>query len=592
MLTTTPSHISEHLPGQLPPDLVPEDVDLNRVAELALELWGNLNSDSLTEDVLWRDWMSLTGQTRTICGKPAVLAVWAATCSDKQAKNVIVKGKRTMRPCPNTSWVSVSISFETEQANGLKGSHSGTIALLPSGNEWKVWMLITILESFEGLGNPDNPQMLPPLQPPLLPDSTDYAVAIVGAGQGGLALAGRLKALNVPAVVIEKASSVGNAWTSKYDSLRQHTIKEYNNLPFDRTWKGDDEELLPGSKVAEGFGRYTQKYGLNVFLNTQITSCKRDDAAQCWKLSLNKVSSDTTESHVIYTRHLAIATGAGVGKPYVPSFNGRQHFKGTLMHQSGYRNGKKYAGKHAIIIGTGTSGHDIAQDCLDHGMDVTMIQRSNTAIYPIQWVVDSQKFLWNLNIDTGVSDRMGSTGPVKVACDIISRNMQAAAQKPENQEYFNNLEKAGFHVDRESGMLNLIFQRYGGYYIDIGTSQRIIDGSIKVKSGVTVHSFTKDGVVFSDGDELPADLVVAATGYEQDYRVQVAEIAGMEIAEQLPEFWGLDENGDIRGLMQEGRKGLWMIGGTAPMARWTSRFVALKMMLDILGIDNELHGKV
>ena len=70
------------------------------------------------------------------------------------------------------------------------------------------------------------------------------------------------------------------------------------------------------------------------------------------------------------------------------------------------------------------------------------------------------------------------------------------------------------------------------------------------------------------------------------YRKQVAQIVGNDIASKLPEFWGLNKDGDVRGFMQENRPGLWMIGGTAPQARWTSRFVAMAMMLDLLGVDN------
>ena len=587
MLESTLGHDTKDIPGQLPPDSVPDDVDLNEVAKTALLLFEDLKPEGLTGDVLWRDWMSLSGQSKTIHGRNDVLEKWTNAFTKKPFTDVDIRSKRIQRPCPGSSWVSVTITYNTKQENGLRGFHTANVGLVPDSGCWKIWMLVTILESFEGHGHPDEPQMAPPVEQPLLPHGLDYSVVVVGGGQGGLSLAGRLRALNIPALTIEKGPAVGNAWTSKYDSIKQHTLREYNNLPFGRTWNKDDPALLPGKVVADGFMKYTEKYGIDVWLNSEITSCTRDDQANTWTLRVTTQNpSGPSQTRTVKTKHLAIATGAGVGAPFMPSIPGVENYAGTYIHQSSFRNAKHLTNKRAIVIGTGTSAHDIAQDCLNNSMHVTMIQRNATAIYPIEWVIETQKYLWNLDMDTGLADRMGGTAPVKVGCEIIRRNMQAAAKQLEYVQLFEDLERCGFRVDRESGMLDQIWQRYGGYYIDVGTSAHIANSDIKVKSGVPIKSFTHQGLLFEDGEELPADLIVAATGYERDYRKQVGQIVGEKIASELPEFWGLTKDGDVRGFMQENRPGLWMIGGTAPQARWTSRFVAMAMMLDLLGIDN------
>jgi NADH dehydrogenase FAD-containing subunit len=49
--------------------------------------------------------------------------------------------------------------------------------------------------------------------------------------------------------------------------------------------------------------------------------------------------------------------------------------------------------------------------------------------------------------------------------------------------------------------------------IDVGASQMIIDGKIKIKNGSAIERFTKDGIKFADGSELSADVVIFATGY-------------------------------------------------------------------------------
>lgn len=586
MFERTPGYNCDDIPGRLPPDLVKDDTNLDEVAEVALAAVKALKTDAVTSDIQWRDWLSLTGQLCTIHGADNVVNHWTRASAQKHPQNFEVHRKLIVRPCKDSSWVAVAISYTTKQDNGLVGYHSATIGLTPVGDTWKIWLMVTILESFKGYGHPDEPKMAPEMQQPPATnlDGLDYAVAIVGAGQCGLSLAGRLKAVGLSSVVIEKAS-IGNAWTSKYDSIRQHTIREYNNLPFDRTWKQDDPELLPGKIVADGFSNYVKKYSLDVWTSSTITKCTRDDDSQTWTLEISSTDSAQPSSRTIKTRHLAVAVGAGVGMPFMPEIPGLDKFKGKSMHQSGFRNAKSFTGKRGIVVGTGTSGHDIAQDMFNNGMSVTMIQRSKTAIYPIEWVVKSQQ-AWNMNTPTIVSDRMSNGAPIKMGNEIITRNMREAAKRPEYVELFDGLERAGFKLDREAMMLDQIMSRYGGYYIDVGTCRHIANGEIKVKSGVPIKAVTETGLLFDDGQELPADLIVFATGYDMDYRKAVAGIVGDEMAEKLPEFWGLNKDGDVRGFMQENRPGLWMVGGTANQARWTSRFIALKMLLSLVGVNN------
>lgn len=308
----------------------------------------------------------------------------------------------------------------------------------------------TILENFPGLGHPDQPQMGIPSIPAFAPRGLDYSVVFIGAGQDGLSLAGRIRALNIKTVVIEKASSVGSAWTSKYDTVKQHTTRDYNHLPFDRTWTDPDPELLPGPVVADGFARYVGKYGLEVWLNSQPTSCKRDDKSATWTLEITTTSPPKSQTRTLTCRHLAIATGAGAGvsQPTIPSIPNSRIFRGTLMHQSRYRNGRPYGGRHGIVIGTATTGHDIAQSLLDDGAaSVTMTQRNPTAVYPVQWILDWQRHAYSTHVPTEISDRMGGSAPSKVAAAIVSRNFVEARKKAEYVKLFDGLERVGFRVD-------------------------------------------------------------------------------------------------------------------------------------------------
>lgn len=147
---------------------------------------------------------------------------------------------------------------------------------------------------------------------------------------------------------------------------------------------------------------------------------------------------------------------------------------------------------------------------------------------------------------------MSAGRPNKISRDIVKIQYDMATEA--ESERFDALEQAGFRVDRTTPLMDNIMMRYGGYYIDIGASAHIVRGEIKVKSGVPITTFTSEGLRFQDGSELRADVVVIATGQDHDYRNQVGNIVGKDVASKLGEFWGLDEEGEVRNVMKPAGK--------------------------------------
>ena len=83
-------------------------------------------------------------------------------------------------------------------------------------------------------------------------------------------------------------------------------------------------------------------------------------------------------------RHLIFATGVS-SIPYTPDLPGLDAFGGTVVHSGDFKNAEQWKGRKALVLGTGTSGHDVAQELHAHGADVTIIQRSRT------YVVESER---------------------------------------------------------------------------------------------------------------------------------------------------------------------------------------------------------
>lgn len=142
------------------------------------------------------------------------------------------------------------------------------------------------------------------------------------------------------------------------------------------------------------------------------------------------------------------------------------------------------------------------------------------------------------------------------------------------------LEKAGFKVDNgpdDAGFFMKYFQRGGGYYIDVGASQLIIDGKIKVKQGQEIAEVKPHGLLFADGSELEADEIVFATGYE-NMRGTARKIFGDKVADRIKDVWGFDEEGELRTMWRRsGHENFWLFGGNLALCRYFSRMLALQI---------------
>src|SRR5207237_1620847 len=118
------------------------------------------------------------------------------------------------------------------------------------------------------------------------------------------------------------------------------------------------------------------------------------------------------------------------------------------------------------------------------------------------------------------------------------------AIRERDADFYARLEKAGFMLDfgdDNSGLFMKYLRRGSGYYIDVGASELVANGSIKLKSGVDVKKLTEHSVILTDGTELPADLVVYATGYGS-MNGFAADLISREVADKVGKVWGLGSN--------------------------------------------------
>lgn len=403
----------------------------------------------------------------------------------------------------------------------------------------------------------------------------------IGSGQGGLTVAARLKMLNIPSLIIDSNDRVGDNWRKRYHQLVLHDPIWYDHMPyldFPAHWP----VFTPKDKLAEFFEAYVKLLELNVWTSTTLKSSSWDEDKKLWTVTLErKLADGTTTTRTLHPRHIIQATGHS-GKKNFPTVPGMDTFQGKrLCHSSDFPGASPNSqGRRALVVGSCNSAHDIAQDFFEHGYHVTMIQRSTTCVISSAAITE-----------IGLKGLYEEDAPPVEDADLILHSLptplfkaqQVKVTRVQNEfdkETLDGLRKAGFGLDNGplgAGLLMKYYQRGGGYYIDVGASKLIADGSIKIKHGQEIAKILPHGMQFADGSELEADEIVFATGY-QNMRSRAREIFGDEVAERVGSVWGLNEEGEFRGIWQRsGHPGFWFMGGNLALARYYSRILALQI---------------
>ncbi len=422
---------------------------------------------------------------------------------------------------------------------------------------------------------------------------------IIGGGQGGIALGARLRQLGVPTIIVEKNDRPGDSWRNRYKSLCLHVPVWYDHLPyikFPENWP----IFSPKDKIGDWLEMYTKVMELNYWTRTAAKSASFDEATGEWTVVVDRDGEEV----VLKPKQLVMATGMS-GKPRMPDLPGMEKFKGDQHHSSKHPGPDAYKGKKAVVIGSNNSAHDICAALWEGDVDVTMVQRSSTHIVRSDTLMD-------VGLGALYSEEAVANGVTTEKADLIFASLPYAIlhefqipayaeMKKRDADFYEGLEKAGFWLDwgdDDSGLFMKYLRRGSGYYIDIGASQLIIDGEIKLERGQVVE-VDESGVILDNGKHLDADLIVYATGYNS-MNGWVADLMGQEIADKLGKVWGLGSDttkdpgpweGEQRNMWKPTQvPNLWMHGGNLHQSRHYSQFLSLQIKARMEGIPTPVYG--
>eukprot|EP00250_Pteridium_aquilinum_P019220 c24350_g2_i1 orf=474-2264(-) len=542
------------------------------------------------DECFWRDLVAFTWNIDTAESRDEIRAMLNATLHETRPRTWDVDGDVEIHPGSNL--VQCFVTFETQSGRGkgflqLKGD--------------KCWCLLTTLQELKGYEEETGPtrevgavhgaikgrktwleRKKEEMQE--LGRSKQPYCLIVGGGQGGIALGARLRRLGVPTIIIEKNKRAGDSWRHRYKSLCVHTPVWYDHMPYipyPEHWP----MFASKDKIGDWLEAYTLAMELVYWVSTECKAAQFDEAKQRWEV---KVVRNESEEIMLYPTQLVLATGMS-GAPNIPSFPGaHDRFLGTQCHSSEFRGGDEWAGKKCVVVGSNNSAHDICAHLWECGAEsVTMIQRSPTHIFPSASFVEVVAAIYVGKQSAAEGDLLLASGPYKLLPRYHKPVAERAAE--EHEGMYKGLEKVGFmHTfgDDGSGMIPLYLRRGSGYYIDVGATKLVIEGEVKVKSGVEVKGMRERSVEMSDGSEVEADLVVYATGYA-NMNEWAARLISKEVADKVGPCWGLGSNTtkdpgpwqrELRNMWKPTpQPHLWFHGGGFHEARHYSLYLALQL---------------
>ena len=548
-------------------------------------------SNLFFEDSHWRDILALTWKIQTLSGKSNVIENLLNKIMDVSAKNFQIDQRRTpprevIRAGENV--IEVILRFKTKFGN------CESVVRLCEDQErkgnFKAWSILTALSDLNSSNKKnieqyqnilEGPNWLDKRNEDRLYKNREPEVIVIGSGQAGLSIAARLKQQNIDTLIVDKNERVGDNWRNRYHSLKLHNQTHVNHLPympFPSTWP----TFIPKDKLAGWFEYYVESMELNVWTNTKFIGAEYNENKKHWNVKL-KLSNGTIK--IMKPKHIVMA----VGVSSVPNRNkipGINDYKGKVIHSVDYDSGKHYNGKNVLVFGTGTSAHDVAQDLYVHGANVKIVQRSPSMVVNVEPSAQLPYQLYSEGPNTDDCDLITISTPLQV----LKKTHQLLTEKTKriDKPLLDKLTSVGFNLEygeENSGWQFKYLTRGGGYYFNVGASDLIADGNIKVLQFSNIENFLSSGIEMKSGEKLDIDLMVTATGYKgQEYVVD--ELFGKSVADKIGPIWGFDdERQELRNMwMQTKQPGLWFHAGSLAQCRIFSKFLALQIKATLDGI--------
>lgn len=548
------------------------------------------------EDSHWRDLLGVTWDSRQISGRDGLVERLLATVPATRPRDFRLSTGHvppSLQTRTGRQVVEAFFEFDTSFGSAL-----GLVRIMEPLSESEAplaWMLLTRIDAVDGTlsvwGGPRPTGVgydkqggkvhwaMARAQKLEFADR-DPEVLIVGGGHAGVMLAAHLNRLGVDNLVIDAHARIGDNWRTRYESLQLHNqtqTVQFPYLPFPDVFP----EYIPKDKLANWFEGYVEALEINFWTSTPFTGAKRD-ADDRWTVELRRDGQPRT----LRPRFIVMTTGGTGTVPFIPDLPGMDAFTGSMVHSKEFHSGADYAGKDVQIVGVGTSAHDIAQSLTLHdAKSVTMLQRGSVTVTSLA-SANSVFGQYSLGLPIADVDAISALGWAE---PVQRLNLQLATKVNDanDADLLSGLQAAGLRLDDgddHTGWVRKFISKGGGYYINVGGSELILEGRVKVLQAEDLDTFTPNGLRLRDGSERSLDAVILATGFKNQDEATRAQF-GDEIADRLGRIGGYDHEAEVRNTWRPtAQPGLYFGSGSIQFCRTYTPLFAMMLKAELSGL--------
>jgi cation diffusion facilitator CzcD-associated flavoprotein CzcO len=540
-------------------------------------------------DSHWRDLLAFTWHISTVSGPAKIADALAGRAGELEPRSFHVDYDATP-PRMVTRGGREDVLEAVFRFTTKTGRCSGVLRMIADeadAGRLKAWTILTALDEISGFEESigtarptgeaysrdfKGPNWLDRRNIAIAYEDRDPEVLVVGGGQAGLSIAARLTQLGVDTLIVDKEERVGDNWRKRYHALVLHNQVHVNHLPympFPPNWP----TYIPKDKLAGWFEYYAEAMELNFWTETEFSGGSYSEEDGRWTVELKQPGGNRT----MRPRHIVMATSV-TGIPNLPTIPTLDQFKGEVIHSSAYTGAQSRKDKRVLIIGTGTSAHDMAQDLQSNGATVSLIQRGATSIINVEPSAQLPYTLYDEGLSLETADLIATATPYEPLKAVHTAMAEESTRL--DKDMLEALEKVGFRIDHEdkTGWQFKFMNRGGGYYFNVGCSDLIIDGKVGLIQFDDIDTFVAEGAKLKNGDVVAADTVILATGFKGQEE-NVKRLLGNDVAERIGPIWGFgDDSQELRNLwMRTKQPGLWFIAGSFAQCRIFSKYLALQI---------------
>ena len=350
-----------------------------------------------------------------------------------------------------------------------------------------------------------------------------YQVVIIGSGFSGIAAGVQMELLGIPYVVLEKEHEPGGTWSiNRYPDVRVDTISITYEFNFEKEHRWS-EYFGRGPEVRDYLAKVAKKHGPyeHMRFGHKVTKATFLEDSDTWRLEV-----DTPDGPQVFEANVVINAVGTFTNARIPDFEGKESFRGQLVHPNRWPADLDLTGKKVAVIGNGSTGVQLLSSIAQVAESVAVFQRTPQWISPrdkygapvepeVAWLVDNFPGYWNWWRYMAVASLFGTHQFIELDEEW---KKQGGKVNPMNDKLRADLTayiKAQVNNDPE--LIEKLTPDYAPFsrrpVVDNGWYKALTRDNTELVTDKIVR-LTETGVETADGKVREVDVIVTAVGFD------------------------------------------------------------------------------